>query len=253
MCRGGHMFAPLKVWRRWHRRVNIAQKRFAISSAIAASGVPALLQARGHVIDKIAEVPLVVSDKIESFRKTKEAVHFLRRSHLWADIEKVYASKRTRAGKGKMRNKLYKRKLGPVLVYGQDGDCARAFRNIPGVDILNVERLNLLKLAPGGHLGRLIIWTESAFKKLDAIYGTLTANSSQLKKGWSVPLNKTTSADFSKIIRSEEIVKAVRLPKKNLSTRKVHRNPLKKRHLMDKLNPYATVLRRNALKASAKK
>lgn len=38
---------------------------------------------------QVAEVPLVVSDKIESFRKTKEAVTFLRRSHLWADIEKV--------------------------------------------------------------------------------------------------------------------------------------------------------------------
>ena len=83
------MFAPLKVFRRWHRRVNLAQKRYAICSAIAASGIPALVQARGHVIDKIAEVPLVVSDKVESFRKTKEAVTFLRRSHIWADIEKV--------------------------------------------------------------------------------------------------------------------------------------------------------------------
>ncbi|PIO72169.1 ribosomal protein, L4/L1 family, partial [Teladorsagia circumcincta] len=88
MCRGGHMFAPLKVFRRWHRHVNIAQKRYAICSAIAASGIPALVQARGHVIDKVAEVPLVVSDKIESFRKTKEAVTFLRRSHIWEDIEK---------------------------------------------------------------------------------------------------------------------------------------------------------------------
>ena len=33
--------------------------------------------------------------------------------------------------------------------------------------ILNqVDNLNLLKLAPGGHVGRFCIWTESAFKKL---------------------------------------------------------------------------------------
>ncbi|EYC04741.1 hypothetical protein Y032_0086g1965 [Ancylostoma ceylanicum] len=250
MCRGGHMFAPLKVFRRWHRRVNIAQKRYAICSAIAASGVPALVQARGHVIDKVAEVPLVVSDKIESFRKTKEAVTFLRRSHLWADIEKVYASKRTRAGTGKMRNKLHKRKLGPVLIYGQDADCARAFRNIPGVDVLNVERLNLLKLAPGGHLGRLIIWTESAFKKLDSIYGTLKANSSEQKKGWSIPPNKLTNADLSRLIRSEEIVRAVRPVKKNVKSVKVHRNPLKKHNLMNKLNPFAATLRAAAKKTA---
>ncbi|KAK5985691.1 hypothetical protein GCK32_015912 [Trichostrongylus colubriformis] len=117
-----------------------------------------------------------------------------------------------------MRNKLHKRKLGPVLIYGQDADCARAFRNIPGVDILNVERLNLLKLAPGGHLGRLIIWTESAFKKLDAIYGTLKANSSEQKNGWSIPLNKLTNADLSRLIRSEEIVRAVRPVKKNVKS-----------------------------------
>ena len=49
------MFAPTKVFRRWHRRVNVAQRRFATVSAIAASGVPALVQARGHVIDKVAD------------------------------------------------------------------------------------------------------------------------------------------------------------------------------------------------------
>lgn len=49
-----------------------------------------------------------------------------------------------------MRNRKYKQKLGPIVVYGQDADCVRAFRNIPGVDVLNVERLNLLKIAPGG-------------------------------------------------------------------------------------------------------
>ncbi len=28
------------------------------------------------------------------------------------------------------------------------------------------------QLAPGGHLGRFIIWTKSAFEKLDSIFGT---------------------------------------------------------------------------------
>lgn len=58
-------------------------------SAIAASGVPALVQARGHIIDQIPEVPFVVVDKVEGFKKTKEAVIFLHRSHFWDDIEKV--------------------------------------------------------------------------------------------------------------------------------------------------------------------
>jgi len=246
MCRGGRMFAPTKVYRRWHRKVNVAQKRYALCSAIAASGVPSLVMARGHVIDQIPEVPFVVSDKVEEIKKTKEAVEFLRRSHVWADIEKVYNSKRYRAGKGKSRNRRYKKKLGPVIVYNQDNGIVRAFRNIPGVDFMHVERLNLLKLAPGGHLGRLVIWTESAFAKLDSIYGTWTKKAA-LKADWNLPVAKMTNADFSRLIRSEEIVKAIRPVHKVKKTARVHRNPLAKPELKAKLNPYSAVLKRTAL------
>lgn len=43
----------------------------------------------GHVIDGISEVPLVVSDKVQEYTKTKQAVIFLRRVKAWADVEKV--------------------------------------------------------------------------------------------------------------------------------------------------------------------
>merc|ERR1712184_167797 len=79
MCRGGRMFAPTKTWRRWHRKVNVAQKRYAMCSAIAATGVPALVMAKGHQIAEIPEVPLVVSDKVQSYTKTKEAYILLKR------------------------------------------------------------------------------------------------------------------------------------------------------------------------------
>ena len=49
MCRGGHMFAPTKVYRRWHRKVSVQQKRYAMVSAIAATGVPALVMAKGKL------------------------------------------------------------------------------------------------------------------------------------------------------------------------------------------------------------
>lgn len=48
MCRGGRMFAPTKTWRRWHRRVNITQKRYAICSSLAASALPALVMSKGE-------------------------------------------------------------------------------------------------------------------------------------------------------------------------------------------------------------
>ena len=56
------MFAPTKVYRRWHRRVNVAQKRYALCSAIAASGVPALVMAKGKQ-PSYKSIPLYVTSQ----------------------------------------------------------------------------------------------------------------------------------------------------------------------------------------------
>lgn len=133
------MFAPLRIWRRWQRKINLNQKRYALVSAIAASGLPALVMSKGHKIQDIEEFPFVVSDKIQEFNKTKEAAKFLRKTKAWADIERVYKSMSLRAGKGKMRNRRYVQRLGPVLIYSKDSGCTRAFRNIPGKFILLIN------------------------------------------------------------------------------------------------------------------
>ena len=86
----------------------------------------------GHQIQEVPEFPLVVSDKIQEYNKTKQAVQFLRKIKAWNDIERVYKSKHFRAGKGKMRNRRRVQRLGPVLVYANDSGVTKAFRNIPG-------------------------------------------------------------------------------------------------------------------------
>merc|ERR1719222_725689 len=77
MCRGGRMFAPTKTLRKWHRKINTTQKRYAVASALAASAVPALVMARGHVIDNVPEVPLVMDNSLESTKKTSAAKDIL--------------------------------------------------------------------------------------------------------------------------------------------------------------------------------
>jgi len=251
MCRGGRMFAPTKQWRRWHRKVGVAQKRYAMCSAIAATGVPALVMAKGHVISNIPEVPFVVSDKTQGFSKTKEAVEFLRRNKVWADVAKVYASRRMRAGKGKLRNRRHVQKLGPLVVYDQDQGITKAFRNIPGVDTIQVDNLNILKLAPGGHVGRFVIWTESAFKKLDGLYGTWRKPSAT-KAGWNLPQPKMANTDLSALLKSEAIRAVLRAPNKKVSRAVVRTNPLKNIRSMLQLNPYAAVVKKNAELTKAK-
>merc|ERR1719443_1743838 len=61
MCRKGRMFAPLRTWRKWHRKVNTNQKRHAVASALAASACAPLVFARGHRVDSVPELPLVAN------------------------------------------------------------------------------------------------------------------------------------------------------------------------------------------------
>jgi len=248
MCRGGRMFAPTKPWRRWHRKINVNQRRYALVSAIAASGVPALVQSKGHVIDGVSEFPLVVTDEIQKLAKTKQAVIFLRRMKIWADVQKVYKSQRFRAGRGKMRNRRRIQRRGPLIVYAKDEGLRKAFRNIPGIDTMSVDKMNLLKLAPGGHVGRFVIWTESAFKRLNELFGSWKVPST-LKKGYNLPQPKMANTDLSRLLRSEEIRKVLKAPNKTVFRHRRRLNPLVNKRALVKLNPYAEVVKRRAILA----
>lgn len=141
MCRGGRMFAPTKVWRKWHVKTNQNQKRYATASAVAASALPALVMARGHKIDSVQEIPLVIDSGIESLKKTKAAVAILKAIKAYEDVEKVINTKKLRAGVGKLRNRRHRQRRGPLIIYGQDQGLVKAFRNIPGVEMVIIKHL----------------------------------------------------------------------------------------------------------------
>lgn len=246
MCRGGRLFAPTKIWRRWHRKVNVTLKRHALCAALAATAVPALVMARGHRIDRIPEVPLVVStDTITKVKKTKDAVALLKKLHCYNDVRKVAESKKLRAGKGKWRNRRYRMRRGPLVVFARRTPMVESFRNLPGLDLINVNRLNLLKLAPGGHLGRFVIWTQDAFQALDRIYGTY-AKVSKVKKGYHLPRPKMLNTNLRRLMQSDSIRACLRPRKHNLHFG-VKKNPLRSFRCMVKLNPHAAILRRRQL------
>jgi len=251
MCRSGRMFAPTKTWRRWHHRINTNQKRYAMCSAIAATGVPALVMSKGHKVEEISEVPLVVDDQVESFAKTKEAVQLLRKLNAWADVEKVCKSKRFRAGKGKMRNRRRVMRQGPCLVYSKDNGIRKSFRNIPGVTLLNVEKLNLLSLAPGGHVGRFCIWTAGALGALDSLYGTWS-KPSEMKTNYNLPQPTVSNSDLTKLMHSDEIQQSLRAKKAGSQRTVFKRNPLKNAGEMARLNPFAIAGKRASMAQEAK-
>jgi large subunit ribosomal protein L4e len=253
------MFAPNRVWRKWHFKVNKNQRRYALASALAASALPSLVMARGHQIEEVAEVPLVVSDDIQDIKRTADAVKLLKQLDVYDDIEKVKNSKKLRRGLGKLRDRRYTMRKGPLIIYAKTGvdapDCVKAFRNIPGVELADVSRLGLLDLAPGGHLGRLCIWSESAFAALDGLYGTYSAPSSSKKQGknpYQLPRAAMTNSDLVRIINSDEIQSVLNAPKTSATLAARKRNPLKRFDEMVKLNPYASVVKRAELVAIEK-
>jgi large subunit ribosomal protein L4e len=182
------MFAPTKIWRRWHRKVNLNQKRYAIASALAASAIPSLVLARGHRIEKVPEIPLVLEDSVEAIEKTSAAVKLLKRIGAYDDVEKVRASHNIRAGKGKMRNRRYVSRRGPLVVYDSEGaKLIKSFRNVPGVEIVSVHRLNLLQLAPGEFFARLEC-VERAFLRNALLLGVASPKGKIVCKFFSVAL-----------------------------------------------------------------
>jgi len=245
------MFGPTRTWRRWHRKVLVGQKRYAVASALAASAVPALVTARGHRISEIAEIPLVVANEaIEGLGKTKKAVALLKKLNVDADIRKAKYSVVRRPGLGKMRNRPYKEKLGPIIVHSSPtGSISPALRNLPGVEIVNVSKLNLLRLAPGGHLGRFVIWTQGAFKELDKQWGT-RERPSELKRGFILPRPILSNPDIARIVTSDEIRSAIR-PVRKIVRHRPWVNPFKNPKRMSELNPYAPLQRASRKKVAS--
>merc|ERR1712137_909392 len=219
MCRSGRMFAPTKVWRKWHQKINLNQKRFATASALAASGSPALLLARGHAISTVPEVPLVISSTAfadAAIKKTSAAVALLKAVGAGADVEKAKNSRKLRAGKGKLRGRRHKQRRGPLVIYNPDED------------------------------GKELVL---AFRALDKVYGS-TAEPSALKKDYLLPSSMMSQPDLSKIINSSDVQKVLRpvrggaVSKRGVVQKK---NPLKNFQVQLRLNPYAATFSKEKL------
>lgn len=212
--------------------------------------------ARGHQIMTVPEVPLIVDSEVfdpATIGRTAAAQSLLRAVGAGPDLDKVRASKKLRAGKGKLRGRRHRQRRGPLVIYDPEVDgkeLVKGFRNIPGVESCPVTALNLLQLAPGGHLGRFIIWTSAAFKALDEIYGSTTEPSAH-KRDFLLPSNVVSQADLSRLINSSEIQSSLKEPKGEAVTRRSavqKKNPLRNKQVMLRLNPYASVFAKEAQK-----
>ncbi|MBC7130007.1 50S ribosomal protein L4 [Candidatus Bathyarchaeota archaeon] len=167
---GGRLAHPPVVEKKIVKEIPKKEKRLALFSAIAATASKEVVESRGHVVEGVPQIPLVVTDEFESLKKTKDVEEVLIKLGVLGDLYRVRESVKVRAGKGKMRGRRKKQAVGPLIVIGEDKGIIDAAKNIPGVDVIPVTSLNVELLAPGTHPGRLTIWTKRAIETLNKIY-----------------------------------------------------------------------------------
>jgi large subunit ribosomal protein L4e len=166
-ARGGRKAHPPKVEKDYSEKINKKERIKAIRSAIAATSSQEIVRQRGHRFD--AALPIIAADELQDAKTTKEVTGFMEAVKVYEDVLRAKNGKHIRAGGGKRRGRKYKKPKSILLVVGQDNGVGRAARNLAGVDVVTVNRLNAELLAPGTHAGRLAIWTESAIHTLGEV------------------------------------------------------------------------------------
>lgn len=164
---GGRRAHPPRPDRRWAKKVNAKERRLARRAALAATGDWNLVVLRGHRVPSHVSVPIVLEAKAEELSATKEAVKLLEGLGLADELARA-AVKKVRAGRGTMRGRRYRRRTGPLVVLPPDAPAARAFANLPGVEVVTPVRLSTEALAPGGVPGRLTLFSQNALEEVSA-------------------------------------------------------------------------------------
>ncbi|HIP56926.1 MAG TPA: 50S ribosomal protein L4 [Ignisphaera aggregans] len=173
---GRRQFAPSPL-KKIHEEINRKEMRLAIMSALAATAIRDFVIKRGHhVPPHITQLPVVVVDDFENIKRTKELRQVLEKIGLWSDILRAAEKTRIRAGKGKMRGRRYVTPKSILFIVSSlESSVINAIKNLPGSDYATPFTLNILTLAPGGHPGRLTVFTRSALSKIAELYPVIKA------------------------------------------------------------------------------
>lgn len=161
---GGRQAHPPKAEKVWAKKINKNENRKAIRSALAATMVSSIVSGRGHVVPK--GYPFISSSGFEDVTKTRDVINALEKFGFGGEIARI-SGRKIRAGKGKTRGRKYRVKKGPLIVVSAESSkLLKSARNIRGVDIAVVNRLNAHMLAPGTAPGRLTLFTAAAVERL---------------------------------------------------------------------------------------
>ena len=169
--RGGRQAHPPTSQRNIFKRINKKENKLALCSVIAATASKELIQSRGHTVNKIKSLPIIVSDDIENMEKAKDLNKFFDSFNLHEDIKRLKYKKR-RTGKSALRGRKTKIGKSVLFVTRNTKKLAKACGAFPGVEVCSVNNLSVLDLAPGGEPARLTVYSEGAIEDVGKIKST---------------------------------------------------------------------------------
>ncbi len=137
-------------------RMNKREYQAALLGAIAAS----------------AGASIIVDDKIEGIKKTKEMVKTLGYLNLGKELEEGRRKRLSSGLRRVSRARHYKKSL--LLVVNKGGHAVSAARNIPGIDACTLEGITVSMLAPGGKAGRKVLWSESVIGNIMSVVSSMS-------------------------------------------------------------------------------
>lgn len=164
--RGGRQAHPPKSQENIIKDMNKKELKKAYRCALSMLSDKKIVEKRGHEVNDLDELPIIVDDSVSDSKKTKNVESLLKKLGLEAELERTN-EKKIRAGKGKSRGRKYKKPKGALFILHNDAENLAPFSNIPGVDAVTVSDLSIEMLAPGAQPGRLTIITKSALSELE--------------------------------------------------------------------------------------
>ena len=141
-------------------KINNKEYQLAVASAVSATATTNAKHSHIHL-------PIIVSDEIESLKRSKDVMAMLKSINLSDYMDENRKPHIRKGVRRSTRMRIYARKL--LLVVGKQADVMKAARNIHGVDVCEVSKITVNLLAPGGVPGRMTVWSESAVNNLNRV------------------------------------------------------------------------------------
>jgi large subunit ribosomal protein L4e len=162
--RHGRVAHPPESWKTIYKKINNKEKKLGLCSAIAVTSKKELVQRRGHKIGNEVNLPLVVSNDIESLAKTKDLKNLLIRLGLGDDIARASLARKARTGTPRRRGRSSRSGTSALIIVGNDSKLVSLSRSIAGIDIKRAKDVSILDLLPGSKPIRLTIFSQGAIE-----------------------------------------------------------------------------------------